>query len=65
MYVGFIDLEDSYNRVNREALWQVLRLYDVGGKLLSGIKSMCINSLACVGVKGGESEWFRIDSKLR
>ena len=33
---------------------------DVGGKTLSGIKSMYVNSLACVSVKGGESECFRI-----
>ena len=30
VYVGFIDLEKSYNRINREALWQVLRMYDGG-----------------------------------
>ena len=24
-----------YDRVNRKALWQVLRIYDIGGKLLS------------------------------
>ena len=29
--MGFIDLEKTYDRVNREALWQVLRMYDVGG----------------------------------
>ena len=28
---------------------------DVGGKLLSGIKCMYVDSLACVRVKGGES----------
>ena len=38
VYVGFMILE-VYDRVNREALWQVLRIYDVDGKLLSGIKS--------------------------
>ena len=41
MYIGFVDLEKAYDRVNREAVWQVLRLRDVGGKLLNGIKSMC------------------------
>ena len=51
MYVGIMDLEKAYDRVNREALWQVLRMYDVGGKLLNGIKSMYVNSLACVRVK--------------
>ena len=30
-------------------------MYDVGGILLSGIKSMYVNSLACVIVKGGVS----------
>ena len=54
VYVGFMDLEKAYDTVNRAALWQVLRMYDVGGKLLNGIKIMYINSLTCVRVKGGE-----------
>ena len=29
--MGFIDLEKAYDRVNSEALWQVLRMYDVAG----------------------------------
>ena len=36
--MGFMDLEKAYERVNREAL---LRMYDVGGKLFKGTKSMC------------------------
>ena len=43
----------------------MLRMYDVRGKLLSGIKSMYVDSSACVRVKGGESEWFRIGSGVR
>ena len=38
VYVGFIDLEKVCDKVNREALWQVLRMFDVGGKLLNGIQ---------------------------
>ena len=34
-------------------------------KLWRGIKSMCVNSLACVRVKEGESECFRIESGVR
>ena len=60
----FMDLVKVYDRVNMKALWEVLRMYDVGGKLLDGIKSMHINSLACVRVKGDKSEGFRIDSGL-
>ena len=37
----------------------------MGGKLLSGIKGMYVDSLPCVRVKGGDSECFRIDSGLR
>ena len=44
VYVGFMDLEKTYDRVNKEALGQVLRMYDVNGKLLNGIKSMYVNS---------------------
>ena len=40
MYVGFIDLEMMYGRADKEALWQVLRMHDVGCELLSGIKSI-------------------------
>ena len=51
--MGFIDLEKVYDWVNRELWWEVLRMYDVGGKLLGGIKSMYVDNLACVRVKEG------------
>ena len=38
-YVDFMDLGEGYDRVNKEAIWQVLRMYDVCGKLLNGIRS--------------------------
>ena len=47
VYVGFMDLEKAYGRVNKDELRHVLRIYDVGGKLLNGIMSP-----ACVKVKG-------------
>ena len=55
----FIDLEKAYNRVNSEALWQVMKMYDVRDKLLGGIKSIYVHSSACVRVKWGESERYR------
>ena len=61
-----MDSKKAYERVSREALWQqVLRMYDVGGNLLNGIKSVYVNSLAFVRVKGGKSECFRIDSAVK
>ena len=29
-----MDLEKAYDNVNRESLWKVLIMYDVGGELL-------------------------------
>ena len=46
-------------------LFEVLRIYDVRGKLLSRIKSKYVDSSACVRVKRGKGERFRIDSGLR
>ena len=40
-------MEKTYDRVNRKALWHLLRLYDVGGKLLSGVKNIDVISLTC------------------
>ena len=31
---------EVYDRVTREALWHLLTMYDMGGKLLNGIKSV-------------------------
>ena len=42
--MGFIDLEKAYDKVNMEALCQVVRMYDERGKLLSGIKSIYVDS---------------------
>ena len=60
-----MDLEKTYDRVNKETLLQILRMYGVCGNLLNGIKSMYVNSLAYVRVKGGESECFMINSGVR
>ena len=40
-------------------------MYDQASKLLSGIKSMYVNSLACVRRKGCESKCFRTESGVR
>ena len=42
-----------------------MRMYEVGGKLLNGMNNVYVKDLACVRVKGCESECFRIDSGVR
>ena len=53
--MGFMELKNVHDKVNREELWQALRIYDVGEKLLNGIKSMYVNSVACVRVNVSRS----------
>ena len=40
-------------------------MYDVSSKLLNGIKSIYVNSLAFIRVQGGEGKCFRIESCVR
>ena len=41
------------------------REYDDNDKLFNNIRGLHVNSLACVEVKWGTSESFRINSKVR
>ena len=44
------DLEKAYDRVDRDAMSNVLRLNGIGGRLLRGMKSLYVASKACVRV---------------
>ena len=54
-----------YDRVDRDALWNVLRLYGIGCRLLRGVKSLHFGSKACVRVGNEASEWFPVRVGLR
>ena len=47
VYFAFLDLEKAYDRINRDAMWKVLRLYGIGGRLLRGVKSLYVGSKTC------------------
>ena len=63
--MAFMDLEKAYDIVDRRALWQVVSLYGVDGKLLRAMKSMYDDNRMCVRVGGKESEWFETKVGLR
>ena len=48
VFCAFFDLEKAYDRVDREAMWHVLRLYGADGKLLKAVKILYVGSKACV-----------------
>ncbi len=55
LYAAFMDLEKAYDRVNWLALWDILKIYGVGGKLLRAVKSCYEEVSACVKIRGKTS----------
>ena len=54
-----------YDRVDRDAMWNALRLNGIGGRLLRGVKSLYVGSKASVRVGNEVSEWFPVRVGLR
>ncbi len=60
-----MDLEKAYNRIDRDALWSVLRSYGVGGQLLKGIQAFYREANACVRVGEKLTEGFALEVGVR
>ena len=50
LYVTYVDLEKSYDLVDRDAMMGALKIYVVNRDLLNGIKNVYADSKACVSV---------------
>ena len=46
-------------------MWQMLRVYGVGGKLLKAVQSFYVDSRACILVVNDVSEWFPVNVGLK
>ena len=51
--------------IDWDGLWQMLRVYLVGGKLLKAVLSFYVNSRECVRMGNDVSEWFPVNVRLR
>ena len=68
LFWAFADLEkanDSYDTNNRHAMFQMLRVYSVEGKLLTAVQSYCVDSMAWFQVGKDVSGWFSVNVGLR
>ena len=65
MYAVFVDLEEAYDKVCREELWEALKRYGVSGDLLRAIRALYQASEASVKVDGECSEWFKVKQGVR
>ena len=57
----FMDLEKPCDIIDRHGIWQMLRAYGVGGKLLKAVQSFYVDSRGCVRVENDASEWFPVN----
>ena len=60
-----MDFQKAYDTIDRHVMWQMPRVYGVGGKLLKAEQSFYIDSTACVRVGNDVSEWLRVNVGLR
>ena len=51
--------------IDRHGMWQMLRVYGVGGKLLKAVQSFYVDGRACVRAGNDVSEWFPVNVGLR
>ncbi len=65
LYAAFMDLEKAYDRVDGKELWNVLKIYGVGGLLMEGIKTFYREANACVKVDGELSDSFAVGVGVR
>ena len=49
----------AYDTIDRNGMWQMLRVCGVGGKLLKAVQSFYVDSRACVRVANDVMNGFR------
>ena len=65
LFVYSILLYHFHDTIDRHGMWQMLRVYGVGGKLLKAVQSFYVDSRACVWVGNDVNEWFPVNVGLR
>ena len=59
-------MEKEYDKIDRHGMWQMLRVYGVGGKLLKAVRSFYVDSrLRDFRVGNDASESFPVNVILR
>ena len=59
------DLEKVYDRINWTAMWDVLKVYDVGRRLVNDVKAFYRIANACIKVYREISKYFERQECVR
>ncbi len=65
VYAAFIDHAKAHDRIDWMAMWDVLKVYGVGGRLMNGVKAFHKDAKACIKVNGETGESFGIQGGMR
>ena len=60
-----MDLEKAYDTIDQHGMWQMLRVYGVGGKILKAVQSLDVENRTCVLLGNDASQWFLVNVGLR
>ena len=56
-----MDLAKTFDTIDQHGMWQMLRAYGIGGKVLKAVESFYVNSMSCVRVEIYVSVWFPVN----
>ena len=63
LYVALVDFMKAFDCVNRNALWAILRIAVVNGKMYRALKGIYTSVSACVRDKCIYTDFFQVPSK--
>jgi flavoprotein len=64
VFLAFLDIKKAYDRVDKIAMSEVLRMYGVEDKILSATKSMYEESMVCVRIGRKLGRKYKVDVGL-
>ena len=64
LFWAFMELGKAYDTIYQHGMWQMLRVYRVGGNLLNAVQSFYVDSRSCVRLGNDVSEWFPVNVGL-
>ena len=62
LYVAYIDLKAAFDSIDRNVLFNLLKISGVPEKLVSLFRALRTGAISCVRCDGMLSDWFTIDS---
>ena len=65
LFLCFVDLRKAYDTVNRAALWEVMKTYNIPPDVIRRIRDLHTNTEVQVRAFGGLSDKFLVDSGVR